>query len=290
MKKFFLFIVSGILMFSLMLVNFSTVNAKNDPASALPQPFATHLSGDAEFETAVVSLTKLSGGITLDNSLFVPAGFSLGEKQFEGDGLTLSGLDYGKVSLCFPLNAVNQGWGGQVGFWDGTAWQLLETSISTPSESSISWGCATAYQNGQYAFIKWVVDSSLLPKAPAKPTCNFSINMVGFFVENRITIDENFAKATALGVLIQSSEDLEGKAVSVKLVKSSPASSFLYDDKMKNVFITSGELQPFFSTDLLVVPISGDHTITYKYTNNYSITYELDFGDCAIVYNQPFFD
>ncbi|MPM33221.1 hypothetical protein SDC9_79790 [bioreactor metagenome] len=277
-------------MFSLLLVNFSTVNAKNDPASSLPQPFASHLSGDAEFEVVIVAPAKLMAGTTLDTSLLVPAGFPLGEKQFEGDGLTLSGLDYGKVSLCFPLNAVNQGWGGQVGYWNGSTWQLLETSISTPKESSISWGCATAYQNGQYAFIKWVVNSSLLPKAPAKPTCDFSINMVGFFVEDPITIDDKYIKATALDVLIESSEDLEGKTVSVKLVKSSPASSFLYDDKMKNVLITSGELQPLFTTDFLMVPISGDHTITYKYTENFSITYELDFGDCVILYNQPLLD
>jgi len=277
-------------MFSLLLVNFSTVNAKNDPTSSLPQPFASHLSGDAEFEVVIVAPAKLMAGTTLDTSLLVPAGFPLGEKQFEGDGLTLSGLDYGKVSLCFPLNAVNQGWGGQVGYWNGSAWELLETSISTPEESSISWGCATAYQNGQYAFIKWVVNSSLLPKAPAKPTCDFSINMVGFFVEDPITVDGKYIKATALDVLIESSEDLEGKTVSVKLVKSSPASSFLYDDKMKNVLITSGELQPFFSTDFLMVPISGDHPIIYKYTDNYSITYELDFGDCAILYDQPLLD
>ena len=59
---------------------------------------------------------------------------------------------------------------------------------------------------------------------------------------------------------------------------------------MKKTLHLSAELQPFFSTDFLMVPISGDHTITYKYTDNYSITYELDFGDCAILYDQPLLD
>ncbi len=89
-------------MFSLLLVNFSAVNAKNDPASSLPQPIATHLSGDAEFEVEIVPPAKLMAGTTLDNSLLVPAGFSLGEKQFEGTEVSARMNTVAQVTPAYP--------------------------------------------------------------------------------------------------------------------------------------------------------------------------------------------
>jgi hypothetical protein len=101
--------------------------------------------------------------------MLVPAGFPSGEKQFEGSALKVGDFETGKLNVCFAFTGTSVGWGGKVGYWDGAAWKLLDTAISTPAESQISWACATAAASGEYAFIKWVVDPSLLPKETVKP-------------------------------------------------------------------------------------------------------------------------
>lgn len=135
----------------------------------------TPVSGDAVFSVSAVPLLQLPGQTTTAAGLIVPSGFTLGEKQFDGSGVLVSGLSYGTAKACFPISALNQGWGGKVGYWDGSVWKLLDTSISTPEEGTFSWACANISANGTYALITWVVDASKLVVAKSGlPKCSFA--------------------------------------------------------------------------------------------------------------------
>ena len=103
--------------------------------------------------------------------MLAPVGFPEGEAQFEGAGVQVTGMDSGKATVCFSLStiAVNQGWGGKVGVWNGTKWVQLPTTFTTPEDSSSSLACATITGSGTYAFIKYVVDPDLLPKGNQLP-------------------------------------------------------------------------------------------------------------------------
>jgi hypothetical protein len=141
-------------------------------ASSGSQATVTPVSGDSIFAVSPVPVEKLPGQTTTTARLIVPSGFPLGEKQFDGDGVAISGLSYGFAKACFPITALNQGWGGKVGYWNGSAWKLLDTSISTPPDATFSWACANVSENGTYALITWVVDASLLPENKFK-SCSF---------------------------------------------------------------------------------------------------------------------
>lgn len=141
-------------------------------ASSGGQATVTPVSGDAVFSFSSVPVLKLPGQTTTAAGLIVPSGFPLGEKQFDGNGISISGFSYGTAKACFPISGLNQGWGGKVGYWDGSVWKLLDTSISTPPEGTFSWACANISNDGTYALITWVVDTSLLPENRLK-NCNF---------------------------------------------------------------------------------------------------------------------
>ncbi|MEA5079274.1 MAG: hypothetical protein VB013_11960 [Anaerolineaceae bacterium] len=144
-------------------------------ASSSGQATVTSISGDSSFTITPVAVLQLPGQTTTAGGLIVPSGFPLGEKQFEGNGVLVSGLSYGTAKACFPISAVNQGWGGKVGYWDGSFWKLLDTSISTPQESATSWACANISNNGTYALLTWVVDASKLVVTKTKlPECSFA--------------------------------------------------------------------------------------------------------------------
>ena len=50
--------------------------------------------------------------------------------------MRVTGMESGKATVCFSLStiAVNQGWGGKVGVWNGTKWVQLPTTFATPEE------------------------------------------------------------------------------------------------------------------------------------------------------------
>ncbi len=134
----------------------------------------TPISGDAVFTVSSVPVLKLPGQTTTAGGLIVPSGFPLGEKQFDGNGVLVSGLSYGIAKACFPISGLNQGWGGKVGYWDGSVWKLLDTSVSTPEEGTFSWACANISANGTYALITWVVDASKLVGQSTLSECSFA--------------------------------------------------------------------------------------------------------------------
>jgi hypothetical protein len=164
MKRFLFPLFSFLLVFSLLFTSIGTVNA-----AIGDDPVVTSVSGDAEFTTEVVPVPALPGTTLLASQMFVPVGFPIGEAQFEGNGIRVTGLSSGKATVCFTIpNAVlNQGWGGKVGVWNGTKWVLLGTSFSTADESPYTMACAAISGDGTYAFIKWVDHVELLPKCEA---------------------------------------------------------------------------------------------------------------------------
>lgn len=170
MKRKVLPLFSFVLVIALLLATFRSANA-----AVGDDPVVTPVSGDMEFTTEIISIVSLPGVAELAGGMLVPAGFPTGEAQFGGNGIFVTGMDKGKATACFSLSttAVSQGWGGKVGMWNGTKWILLPTTITTPVDSPSSLVCATITGSGTYAFIKYVVDPSLLPTTQA---CQFGID------------------------------------------------------------------------------------------------------------------
>jgi hypothetical protein len=157
MKKRCTTIVSVSLVLVFLLASSGTVLANS------PQPTVTLLSGNAPFSLSFADVSALpAASVVSSGNLLLPAGFPVGEKQFEGQAIRVSGLAPSTAKACFPITALNQGWGGQVAAWNGTQWELLTTTFNTPSESTISWACATITGDGTYALLAWAVDPSKL--------------------------------------------------------------------------------------------------------------------------------
>jgi len=198
----------------------------NASASSGGQATVTPVSGDLVFSVSPVPVVKLPGQTTTAAGLIVPSGFPLGEKQFDGNGVAVSGLSYGTAKACFSISGLNQGWGGKVGYWNGSAWKLLDTSISTPEEGTFSWACANISANGTYALITWVVDASLLPGS-----CDFLKN---YYIYNetyaydkndiwlQVPWDVPFASDVSITIISEDPEwegpSLVGETASTKVV------------------------------------------------------------------------
>ena len=174
MKTSVKLLVSSVLVLTLLFSSLSTVMA--DSADT---PTVTPVSGDTTFTTKTVSVEALPGAIAL-GEMTVPVGFPSGEAQFGGNGVMVSGMSYGKATVCSFIKTVEiqQGWGGKIAEWTGEKWDKLDTTISVPEEGTLATACATITGSGTYAFIKYVVDPSLLPKMAAS-VCNFVFS--GYF-------------------------------------------------------------------------------------------------------------
>lgn len=201
MKKVLIPLFSCLLVITLLLTSFSTARA-----NAGDDPVVTPVSGDIEFTTEVIQPAFLPGAEEVGQK-FVPFGFPAGEAQFGGNGVAIKGFDSGKATVCYAMRSIEigQGWGGKFGSWNGTKWVLLPTTITTPTDSAYSTACATVTGSGTYAFIKFVVDPSLLPQMSE---CNFDIEYVygitygyvyGGINSTQFTIGLNVPTSVALG-------------------------------------------------------------------------------------------
>jgi hypothetical protein len=201
MKKVFIPLFSCLLVISLLLTSFSTARA-----NAGDDPVVTPVSGDMEFSTDVIQPAFLPGAVEVGQK-FVPVGFPSGEAQFGGNGVTIKGFDSGKATICYTMRSIEigQGWGGKFGIWNATKWVLLPTTITTPTDSAYSTACAIVTGSGTFAFIKYVVDPSLLPQMSE---CMFDIEFVygetygyvyGGINSTQFTIGLNVPVSVALG-------------------------------------------------------------------------------------------
>ena len=178
MKKLGLALLCSTLVAALLTASFINANAMNTG-----NPTITPLSGDREFTFILVPLDKLPGTAILSDGLFVPAGFPAGEKQFEGEGVSVENLDYGSAMACFPAGGVPFGWAGQVGRWNGIRWILMPTSITRKPESLNADACATITLNGIYAYIRWIAarPAANPPENTRTPEPTFASTATGWY-------------------------------------------------------------------------------------------------------------
>ena len=259
------------LMFSFLAASFGSASA----SSELPDPAITSISGDRDFNTKFIGTASLPGTTYMENGMLIPAGFPAGEKQFEGRALKITGLDNGKILVCFPFNGIQYGWGGQVGMWNESKWNLLPTTITTPAESRISYACSTIQNNGYYAFIKWVADPSKLPaKTPVgKPVCDFTIDFAYFMPSNvQNQPDRIILEVSSIGLETSTEQDLSGSEVTVYFRDVLPEGSIIFSP-------VTGTLSP--------LPGFGEYRITVFPTVQVTLFTTLtngiwvfDFGYC----------
>ncbi|MEA5077834.1 MAG: hypothetical protein VB013_04615 [Anaerolineaceae bacterium] len=281
MKKSALIVLTGVLMLAFFMTNIGTASAYKIINPSLPDPTATFAQGNPQFTAKVIPTIDLAGLNTLADGMLVPAGFPKGEKQFEGKALLISGLSKTTVNLCFPFNGKNSGWGGQVGYWDGSVWNLLPTTITPAAESSLSWACALATENGQYTFIKWVVDASLLPKT-SKPACDFSITLFGPAITGEPEfVDDHVIFSDIVQYLFVSSEDLAGKKVKITFVKSDPIGTQLINGHSSNFVIANSTIESTEAPDLFQIDTVSPLEITSYRERNFD-KYNFDFGYCTL--------
>ena len=221
MKKLLLPFFSCLLVFTLLLGSFGSARAEVGD-----DPVVTPVSGDMVFTTEVVSIASLPG-LAEYKQMLVPVGFPEGEAQFEGAGVRVSGMDSGKATACFTLStiAVNQGWGGKVGVWNGTKWVLLPTTIATGTdEAANTTACAPITGSGTYTFIKWVTDPD---KLPTFKECEFDADI---YITGYTTVyGDGYWQGWLTGAMFSSDSDLTGLPVSVRLLRSVPASQFVLE-------------------------------------------------------------
>ncbi len=286
MKKSAIIVLTGVLMLAFFMTNIGTASAFRITPPSLPDPTATFMQGNPQFKAEVIPTTQLAGLDSLANSMLVPAGFAKGEKQFEGKALQISGLSKTTVNLCFAFKGKSSGWGGQVGYWNGSFWDLLATTVTPAQESSLSWACAQASANGQYAFIKWVVDASLLPKTTKaeKPYCDFAPYMFSPVPDSSPEgFDDHLILSDVNHYLFYSFDDLAGKSVKVTYVVSHPKGSTTFNGIDSNFVLINGTLQTTATPGrYLIETVAPLEIITYYVED--TIEYYLDFGDCGTTF------
>jgi hypothetical protein len=267
MKRLAMPVLSIVLVFVLLLASFGIAKA-----AAGDDPIVIPGSGDVEFTTEVISIAALPGVTELAGGMLAPAGFPSGEAQFGGNGIQVSGLDHGNATACFTLStvAVNQGWGGKVGMWNGSKWELLATTISTPEDSPSSLACATISGNGTYAFIKYVTNPDLLPVG--KPVCKFSVGaLISYYGD-----DPN----VYIGITSPNTYPASGTPFTWSVVSSSPegllmgptsGSAIIGDWDVFDMFFTL-RIGPYFSS----LGSSPDISLRVDFSECYAI---VVFGD-----------
>jgi len=226
----------------------SAKSASFDTAS--PDPQVTLVSGNSKFHVKLISIQDLPGVAELSSGMLVPAGFSAGEKQFEGKGVQISGLTYGSVKACFSVIAVGQGWGGKVAKWNGSKWELLSTAISAQEDSPYSLACATVSANGTYAFVNWVVDPSKLPTNSG--VCNFGIDYkfntnygYGFGPYMGIDVPANITNGTPVTYKIISIDSSYGGTLTSGLTGSTTVQDYISHAALFNDSAVSFSEEPY---------------------------------------------
>jgi hypothetical protein len=211
----------AVTVFSLLLVLALLLSVSGTAKAAVgDDPTVTPVSGDKEFTTEVISIAQFPG-TTEFNQMLVPVGFPAGEAQYEGTGVIVKGMENGKATVCFAISGTQWGWGGKVGSWDGTKWVLLPTTIAaTVDETATTYACATITGNGTYAFIKYVVDSTLLPQMQE---CPFDFAIDVFYIVGSWTPSGSGYTDTITGMEFITTEDISGRPVTVEYLYSVPA-------------------------------------------------------------------
>jgi hypothetical protein len=276
MKRVLIPFFSCLLVFTLLLGSFGSAKAEVGD-----DPVVTPVSGDMEFTTEVVPIASLPGTVVLASQMLAPVGFPEGEAQFEGAGMRVTSMDSGKATACFTLStiAVNQGWGGKIGVWNEVKWVLLPTTITTTTdEAAATTACATIYGNGTYAFIKYIVDATLLPKTIpiVYSECPFTAK---FMLWGGATIDS---------LLLEAAELEAGIPVTLYWLSSDPPGFFSFVGTGRGLTVLEyGNVYRVRLEDWLLYTMTqpvSDFKIYVTYGNCYMI---LDYPEDNLVYHYP---
>lgn len=273
MKRSIFSVLCICLVFAMLAASFSSASASSSTLE-LPDPTVNAVSGNQDFKVKLIGSANLPGVTSLESGMLIPAGFPTGEKQFEGSGLKISGLVDGSAAACFPFTGTQYGWGGQVGMWNGSNWQLLPTSITTPAESRISYACTTVAKDGYYTFIKWVTDRAKLPIiVTPKPACGFAIQ--GFFIPEVPIItdlgDHVIMEFHSMTIITNKSQNLDGKTITMYARDIIPAGSMIFPP-------ITGVLHKI-DDGLFGFSFSPNVQVT-QYFNVSQATFVFDFGYC----------
>lgn len=98
---------------------------------------------------------------------------------------------------------------------------LLPTTIAaTADETATTYACATVTGDGSYVFIKYVVDSSLLPQMQE---CPFDFAIDVFYILGSWTPSGSGFTDAITGIEFITTEDISGRPVTVEYLYSVPA-------------------------------------------------------------------
>lgn len=262
------------LVFTMLAASFSSAVAAN-PSPDLPDPKIEIVSGNPDVKVKMIGTANLPGVTHTDSGMLIPAGFPVGEKQFEGNGIQISKLNGGTVNVCFPYTGTQYGWGGQVGKWTGSRWQILPTTTTTQAESSISYACTSVSSDGTYTFLKWVVDPSKIPAI--KTVCGYNLDGVDFSSSTETETDE-YHDITVDYFYIYTTGDLnlEGKTVTLSIKNVTP------EGKVSMEPVT-GTLHKTAEDEYTLTPALPVHLIVLHTTSEdeyWTVLWLLDFGNC----------
>lgn len=150
MKKLRVLFVTGLLLVGVLVSGLSVAKATVDFVDPMTFPGAP---GNT-FVASVLTPVELPGTLDGPGGLVLPVGFTVGQKQFGGNGLSISGLQAGEsAKLCFDFPWYNFKWAGGVYQWNGTKWVALGTTVTPGVEGSNTWACAKTTSNGTFALL-----------------------------------------------------------------------------------------------------------------------------------------
>lgn len=135
-------------------------------------PTVTSIQGDSEFSVVVKEPAALTSGTAESNGLVVPAGFPLGEKQFSGSVVIVSGLSYGSARISFVFSGYGYGWTGSIYQWLNGKWTPLSTTITPGAEGAPAHASAAITSDGTYALLIGYTD----PVSRMKPCTDYTVD------------------------------------------------------------------------------------------------------------------
>ena len=140
--------------YSLIIGYYGTPDYPTPTASrAWNDPVATANYVNASFNQSPIDVVQLPGTFISSNGLYFPSGFAVGEAQFGGKGIQISGVPAGKkVQICFSFPVYDYGWTGNIYQWNGTKWSIQPTTSVVSSNSEHHY-CTKNGQNGTYSLI-----------------------------------------------------------------------------------------------------------------------------------------
>jgi hypothetical protein len=276
MKKTALPFFSCLLVLTLLLGSFGSAMA-----AIGDDPVVTPVSGDMKFTTEIVPIASLPGITELDGGMLAPAGFPKGEAQFGGAGVHIAGMESGKATVCFAIStiAVNEGWGGKVGLWDGTKWGLLPTTITSPAETPNSNACATITSDGTYAFIQYITNPEKLPKYTACGEMTLAAPFDYSF--------DDYDGWMSEGIVLSNYFIPLGTSVRYQIIQQDPPNFFETGTSGTGTVTSSGEFVP--GLYMAIVTFNPQIEFTYDYYDNLnSFVFRVFLPDCYTDFTYPY--